>query len=208
MDLRILFTFTFVYACLLYVVTQYGEIQTGKTKSWCIVDVFVISIFLKNAIISFLFWESKNVQNLVTLLNVAILLWFVLPLTGLGKKFTMQFAFMNFTLAPLIFVFLYGSENDDCVTHLLGFGAAATLPAWFIATTSETDIQQTTQVSARIFVLIALVAQIMTTLPTIAQCKKGVFFIQENVWLALLRFLTCALLGYGVTMERINMQSS
>ncbi len=208
MNLRVLFTFTFVYASLLYTVTQYGEIQTGKTKSWCIVDAIVIVVFLKNAAVSFFFWNSESVQNFAALANVAMLLWFVLPQTGLGKRFTMQFTFMNFTLMPLVFVFLYGGETPECATRVLGLGLAASLPAWFLTTTANADVQETSHVSARINALAALVVQVMTTLPAVAQCDGGTFFMKPVVWLTLLRFFTCGLLGYSVTVERIDMQPS
>ncbi len=207
MELRALFTFTFVYACLLYAVTQHGEIQTGRTKGWCIVDGIVIGVFLKNAFASYFFWNSEPVQGLATLANVSTLVWFVMPQTGLGKRFSTQFAFMNFTIAPLIFVSMYGGEGNDCGTRALSFAAASALPAWFVVTTSNTDVQDTVNINARVCAWAGLVVQNVATWPALAHCvRNGKFFMNTPVWFALLRFFTCGLLGYTVTMERLDMQ--
>lgn len=141
MELRYLFTFTFAYGCLLYIITQYGEIEGNKSKTWCIVDAIVVSVFIKNAVVSYFFFESVPIQGLLTFVNTSTVLWFLLPQTGLGKRFTVHFAFVNLTLAPLMFVFLYGDKEDDCGAHLLGFVLATALPAWFVSTTANAEVR-------------------------------------------------------------------
>jgi hypothetical protein len=206
MEIRFLFTFTFLYACLLYAVTQQGEIQSGKVKGWCVVDFIVVAVFLKNAVISYFLWNSEPFQSLVALANVSTVLWFVMPQTGLGKRFSMQFGFMNFTLAPLVYVCMYGGEENDCATRFLGFVAAGALPAWFVVTTSNEDIHETSHVGARACAWASLLMQNLVTWPALATCLKGKFFMQNVVWLSLIRFTTCGLLGYTVTVERMDMQ--
>ena len=130
---------TFAYGAVLFAVTEYAELRDAS-RSWELVDAGVVSVFLKNALVSYLFYDSPLAQAFALFMNVATLACVVLPACGLAKRFTVHFTFLNLSLSPLAFAYLYGDEAQDCAARLLAAGALFAVFALFISHTSGSDV--------------------------------------------------------------------
>lgn len=195
------FCAVFVYGAFVYQLMQ----RAGEEEaSLGVVDALVTALFLLNGLVPLLLFKSAEVQLFLLLLTVNFLQSLVLHGCKLGKRWTMTFMFIGISLAPIVFLLLFATAEDDCAARATAAMVIAAYALWFLSETSKRHYQEDKEKLFRIAVVLSFGVQCAGALVNLGH-RCGLSGVDVPVALGCLRLFACTCLAYAVSAERLSL---
>lgn len=203
MQTPLAFCGVFVYGAFVYLLMQ----QTAEEgASLGLLDALVTALFLLNGMASLLIFKSAEVQLFFLLLTVNFLQSLVLHGCKLGKRWTMTFMFIGISLAPIVFLLLFATAEDDCAARAAAVAIIASYALWFLSETSKRHYQEDKEVFFRVAVVLSFAVQCAGAFVNLGH-RCGLSGLNVPVALGCLRFFACTCLAYAVSTERMSLMA-
>lgn len=203
MQTPLAFCGVFVYGAFVYLLMQ----QTAEGGAPLgLLDALVTALFLLNGMASLLIFKSAEVQLFFLLLTVNFLQSLVLHGCKLGKRWTMTFMFIGISLAPIVFLLLFATAEDDCAARAAAVVIVASYALWFLSETSKRHYQEDKEVFFRVSVVLSFAVQCAGAFVNLGH-RCGLSGLNVPVALGCLRFFACTCLAYAVSTERMSLMA-
>jgi hypothetical protein len=189
--------FVFVYGAFIFCVLQLvtaegGVIYTPK-------DAIVVSLFILNGLVS-LAGASPELNLFALFFSSSCVLVGTLANTNLNKRWSLTYIFTGAALLPPILVMFFASTS--CLVRYAGVACLLGYGAVLLGRTSQRDLTDDAELAHRASAVAAVSLQVLGGTLALDDCGP-LPGVQASPALAGARFLTCCLLAYAASFERV-----